>query len=232
MYSKIKLMKYLKMWSTFCVVLICLCSNLKAQNAGEVTIKSVVHNEKGQPVSGVLVSGNEGKTVTYTDQTGAFTITVPANSVVVINGKGFKMQSLRANAVPARIGLISDNTAGEVYLPFDKVNRQDAPGAISVLNPGTYIDKDYNYTVEGGMNGRVAGLLWSNNIWGMENAIVMIDGVRREFSDVTFPEVEQISVLKGINAVALYGSQAAKGIIFITTKKGQAGDRKISLKVN
>jgi TonB-linked SusC/RagA family outer membrane protein len=220
------------MWSAFCVVLICLCSNLKAQNAREVTIKSVVHNEKGAPVSGALVSGNEGKTTTYTDQSGAFTITVPANSVVLINGKGFKMQTLRANAVPARIGLTSDNLTSEVYLPFDKVNKQDAPGAISVLNPETYIDKDYNYTVEGGMNGRVAGLLWSNNIWGMENAIVMIDGVRREFSDITFPEVEQISVLKGINAVALYGSQAAKGIIFITTKKGEAGARKISLRVN
>jgi TonB-linked SusC/RagA family outer membrane protein len=232
MYSKIKLMRYIKMWSTFCAVLICLCSNLKAQNAREVTIKSVVHNEKGAPVSGVLISGNEGKTTTYTDQAGAFTITVPANSVVLINGKGFKMQSLRANAVPARIGLISDNTATEVYLPFDKVHRQDVIGAVTVLNPDTYIDKDYNYTVEGGLNGRAAGLLWSNNIWGMENAIVMIDGVRREFSDITFPEVEQISVLKGINAVALYGAQAAKGIIFITTKKGQVGDRKISLRVN
>jgi TonB-linked SusC/RagA family outer membrane protein len=232
MYFKIKLMRYIKMWSTFCAVLICLCSNLKAQNAREVTIKSVVHNEKGAPVSGVLISGNEGKTTTYTDQAGAFTITVPANSVVLINGKGFKMQSLRANAVPARIGLIGDNSATEVYLPFDKVNRQDVIGAVTVLNPSNYIDKDYNYTVEGGLNGRAAGLLWSNNIWGMENAIVMIDGVRREFGDITFPEVEQISVLKGINAVALYGAQAAKGIIFITTKKGQVGDRKISLRVN
>jgi TonB-linked SusC/RagA family outer membrane protein len=225
-------MKYIKMWSAFCVVLICLCNNLKAQNVSEVTIKSIVHDEKGAPVSGVLVSGNGGKTVVYTDGSGAFTITVPAISVVLINGKGFKMQSLRANAVPARIGLISDITGADVYLPFDKVNRQDLPGAVSVLDPEAYIDRDYNLTVEGGMNGRVAGLLWSNNIWGMENAMVMIDGVRREFSDITFPEIQQISVLKGINAVALYGSQAAKGIIFITTKKGEAGDRKISLRVN
>lgn len=225
-------MRYIKMWSTLCLVFICLCSSLKAQNGGEITVKSVVHDEKGAPLSGVLVSGNEGKTVVYTDQTGAFSITVPANSVVLINGKGFKMQSLRANAVPARIGLIGDNVAGEVYLPFDKVNRQDVTGAISVLNPETYIDKQYNLNVQNGMNGRVPGLLWSDNIWGMEDALVMIDGVRREFSDITLPEVEQISVLKGINAVALYGSQAAKGIIFITSKKGEAGARKISLRVN
>ena len=225
-------MKYIKMWLTFCVVLLCLCSNLNAQNGNEVTVRSIVQDEKGVPVSGALISGNEGKTTIYTDNTGAFSITVPAGSVVLINGKGFKMQTFKANAIPARISLTNDNAASEVYLPFDKVNKQDVHGAISTLNPETYIDKDFNLSVEGGMNGRVAGLLWSNNIWGMEDAMVMIDGVRREFSDITFPEVEQISVLKGINAVALYGSQAAKGIIFITTKKGEAGSRKISLRVN
>jgi TonB-linked SusC/RagA family outer membrane protein len=60
----------------------------------------------------------------------------------------------------------------------------------------------------------------------------MIDGVRREFSDITLNEVEQITVLKGINAVAMYGSQAAKGIIFITSKKGQANTREVNVRVN
>lgn len=66
----------------------------------------------------------------------------------------------------------------------------------------------------------------------MENAVVMIDGVRRDFTDITLNEVQQVTVLKGINAVALYGSQAAKGVIFITTKKGEANNRKISVRVN
>src|SRR5205085_5028112 len=76
------------------------------------------------------------------------------------------------------------------------------------------------------------GLIGTNSIWGMDNAIVMIDGVRRDFADITLNEVQQIAVLKGINAVALYGSQAAKGIIFITTKKGEANTRKIGVRVN
>ena len=38
--------------------------------------------------------------------------------------------------------------------------------------------------------------------------------------------------MKGVNAVALYGSQAAKGVILITTKKGEANKRKIGIKVN
>ncbi|TDH23464.1 SusC/RagA family TonB-linked outer membrane protein [Segetibacter sp. 3557_3] len=225
-------MKYFKIWMAFLVILSCLCKNVAAQDANQVTIVSVIYDNKGLPVANALVSGNGGQTTAYTDESGKFSITVPANAVVLINAKGFKMQSLRAGAIPARIGLTVDNEAEMIYLPFSRVNRQDRPGAISVLNPETYIDRDYNFTVEGGMNGRVAGLLSSNNIWGMENAMVMIDGIRREFSDITFPEVQQISVLKGINAVALYGSQAAKGIIFITTKKGEVNTRKISVRVN
>jgi TonB-linked SusC/RagA family outer membrane protein len=226
-------MKYIKICLAFCAVFSCFFMNLKAQDVTQVNVTSVVHDDKGGPVAGALVSGNQGKTVTYTDKSGKFSITVPANSIVVITAKGFKIQSLRAAEIPARINLAFENgTPGEVYLPFRKIDKQDISGAINVLNPETYIDRDYNLSVDGGMNGRVPGLLWNNNIWGLENAIVMIDGVRREFSDITFNEVQQISVLKGVNAVALYGSQAAKGIIFITTKKGEANTRKIGIIVN
>src|SRR5690606_8446123 len=44
--------------------------------------------------------------------------------------------------------------------------------------------------------------------------------------------IEQISVLKGINAVALYGSRAAKGVIQITTKRGAANEKKVNFRVN
>ena len=225
-------MNYIKKWMAFCVLISCFSMNLNAQNVNPVNIKAIINDDNGLPVAGAVVSGDGGKTVVYTDKAGQFDITVPANSVVLINARGFKMQTLRAGSIPARISLAADNEGQYVYLPFARTNKQDLPGAISVLNPETYIDRDYNLSVEGGMNGRVAGLLWSNNIWGMENAIVMIDGVRREFSDITLNEVEQITVLKGINAVAMYGSQAARGIIFITSKKGRANTRNVSVRVN
>jgi TonB-linked SusC/RagA family outer membrane protein len=225
-------MNYFKIGMVCCVLFAGISGIAKAQNANDVVIKSIVVDDKGKPLAAAIVSANEGETVTYTDISGAFTITVPSNSILSIKAKGFQSKSFRADAVPAAIALAIGFMADEVYVPFGKVNRQDLRGAISVLSPETYIDRDYNLTVEGGMNGRVPGLLWSNNIWGMQNAIIMIDGIRREFSDITFNEVEQITVLKGVNAVAMYGSQAAKGIIFITTKKGEPNTRKIGVRVN
>ncbi len=42
-------------------------------------------------------------------------------------------------------------------------------------------------------------------------------------TDINPSDIESISVLKGPNAAALYGSRAASGVILITTKKGKMG---------
>lgn len=54
------------------------------------------------------------------------------------------------------------------------------------------------------------------------------DGV----SNLNPEDIESISILKGAPAAALYGSQAANGVILITTKKGQSDQRKITFSTN
>ena len=51
------------------------------------------------------------------------------------------------------------------------------------------------------------------------------EGVNRGsgINDINSDDIESISVLKGPNAAALYGSRAANGVIIITTKSGQKG---------
>ena len=48
-------------------------------------------------------------------------------------------------------------------------------------------------------------------------------------SDINPEDIESLSVLSGPAAAALYGSSAAQGVIMITTKKGKAGDLKLSV---
>jgi TonB-linked SusC/RagA family outer membrane protein len=225
-------MKYLKIGIAYCLLFAFMAGTLQAQNASEVKIKAAVYDENGQPVSGVSISVNQGKKMTYTDADGKFSISATSASPILITAPGFKTQSFPADAVPERIVLAQDAGSMPVNMPFKRINREDVHGAVTVLNPESYLDYDYNQSVEGGLNGRTGGLLWSNNIWGMENAIVMIDGIRREFTDIVLAEVQQINILKGVNAVALYGSQGAKGVILITSKKGEANIRKINVRVN
>jgi len=51
-------------------------------------------------------------------------------------------------------------------------------------------------------------------------------------SEINPEDIESISVLKGANAAAMYGSRAQNGAIIVTTKKGQTGDLKIEYNGN
>ncbi|WP_329904229.1 SusC/RagA family TonB-linked outer membrane protein [Porphyromonas pogonae] len=48
-------------------------------------------------------------------------------------------------------------------------------------------------------------------------------------SAINADDIESINVLKGASAAALYGSQAANGVIMITTKKGKEGKTSINI---
>ncbi|HEX6599946.1 MAG TPA: SusC/RagA family TonB-linked outer membrane protein [Gemmatimonadaceae bacterium] len=94
-------------------------------------------------------------------------------------------------------------------------------------------------TQGGSVNVRIRGF---TSISGNNNPLYVVDGVpisntgrggspsggglydNRDFgsaiSDINPEDVANISVLKGPNAAALYGSRAANGVVLITTKKG------------
>ncbi|XOV91603.1 MAG: SusC/RagA family TonB-linked outer membrane protein [Bacteroidota bacterium] len=60
---------------------------------------------------------------------------------------------------------------------------------------------------------------------GMWGGVDGGDGI----SQLNQDDIESISILKGANAAALYGSQGANGVVLITTKKGKAGQAKVTL---
>ncbi len=54
-------------------------------------------------------------------------------------------------------------------------------------------------------------------------ALIIIDGVPGDIGTLNSDDIASMNVLKGSSASALYGSDAANGVIIITTKKGAAG---------
>ncbi len=62
------------------------------------------------------------------------------------------------------------------------------------------------------------------------------DGVNRDagdgISNLNPDDIESMNILKGASAAALYGSQAANGVILITTKKGKVGMQQITFSSN
>ena len=62
-----------------------------------------------------------------------------------------------------------------------------------------------------------------------QSPLVVIDGViGASLANVDPSDIASINVLKDASAAAIYGSRGSSGVILVTTKKGVAGDVKIS----
>src|SRR5450755_689826 len=55
------------------------------------------------------------------------------------------------------------------------------------------------------------------------------DNPSRRISDINAEDIENIEILKGASAAAIYGSRAAAGVIIVTTKRGHVGRTKITV---
>ncbi len=130
----------------------------------------------------------------------------------------------------------------KVHIAFRDIDPDHLLGGISYVDMEELQKKDYTmgsledmYALVGGWNG--------NNLWGMDNdrldnndnsnlPLVIIDGVKRPSNNVLPSEIEQVTFLKGAQAVVLYGAKAAKGAILITTKRGKVDGLQITANAN
>ena len=126
---------------------------------------------------------------------------------------------------------------------------------------GSSLTESRSTNVANALSGKIAGVRIQSNggpgsgstiqirgagsISGNNQPLIVIDGVPMQqasatsasnqygggMSEVNPDNIKEVSVLKGPNAAALYGSRAANGVILITTKTGQ-GTKGIGVEVN
>ncbi|MFU1856543.1 SusC/RagA family TonB-linked outer membrane protein [Sphingobacterium sp. NGMCC 1.201703] len=199
-----------------------------------ITVSGVVLDESQKPFSGATVSQGERKT--STDQQGKFTIRVQADENLFVNAVGFESVELSpSNSHTLRVQLKAGNKAlDEVVVTALGVKRdQKALGYAVQKVGGAALSSAKGVDVATSLTGRVAGLNIKNStefnttptieLRGRAPLIV-IDGVASQFvslRDVPADDIEDISVLKGATAAALYGSRGGGGAIMITTKKSK-----------
>ena len=139
---------------------------------------------------------------------------------------------LSLSAVMLAQAQIDAADSAQVNVAFRKVAKEDIMGGVSTLNYRELVEKNYSTYTFDNMQGYVAGYN-GNSLWGMSNALVFVDGVPRDVNNIKPDEIEEITFLKGAQAVVLYGSRAAQGAILITTKRGQVNDGlDINVRVN
>ncbi|SEQ76204.1 TonB-linked outer membrane protein, SusC/RagA family [Hyunsoonleella jejuensis] len=229
-----KINKLYRFYGLVCLTMLCFCTMVTAQSAG-TEVSATVVDEQGNPLSGVNIYGPEGARAS-TDSNGIFKITLPSSEAAVIEKKGYESQLVSLTTLSGDITLVkSDFLASEddeINMGVATRDRREIVGSVSSVNTKDRLTYDNTQFVRDYINGLTVGVRGSSNIRGIGNALFVIDGVfGRDPNVLNMEEVEQITVLKDANAVALYGSQGQNGVIIINTKRGKRNKKEVNVNV-
>ena len=230
------------------------CSLLSVAMMASVTVSGVViSTEDGLPIIGASVLEKGTSNGTITDFDGMYELTVQDGAVLVFSYVGMTTQELTVSGPQMDVRLSSDAIAmEEVVVTAMGVVQEKKRLNFAVQNiGGESLNESQNSNFVNSLQGKIAGVSVTNaggspnsgsqiiirGISSVNNSqsnepLFILDGVpvnggASAAADINPNDIENITVLKGAAAAALYGQDAANGVIMITTKQGEAGKIKV-----
>ncbi|TDB66093.1 SusC/RagA family TonB-linked outer membrane protein [Arundinibacter roseus] len=200
---------------------------------------------EGLPGVSVVVKGTQRGTTT--DGNGGFELLVPdAQTVLVFSFVGYLSQEIVVgNRTELTVTLEADVKALQevIVVGYGTQKKENLTGAVSTidaaaienrpvanvamalqgLSPGLSITRSTGQPGDEGIGIQIRGATSAN---GNVDPLLIVDGVTSpgvSLQSLNPNDIESISVLKDAAAAAIYGAQAAGGVILITTKKGTSG---------
>ena len=220
--------------------------------SAQTTIKGVVTDDSGEPLMGVgvVVQGTTIGVTTGLD--GDYTITVPADAVnLVFSFIGLSDQVV-AIAGRTQIDVVmheDTNFLDEVVVVgYAVVKRRDVLGSVSSVGSEALMAQPVT-SVSQALSGKMAGVSvvttegnpdadikirvrGGGSITQDSAPLYIVDGFPVEsINDIPSSEIQSIDVLKDAFSTAIYGSRGANGVIIVTTKSAEKG-QKVSVKFN
>lgn len=235
--KKMKINKLYRLFALFGLMLFCICNVAMAQT-DVVEVTATIVDEQGNPLNGVDVSSPNGNKTT-TDVNGQFKITLRDDESVVLEKKGYVSAIITKNDLNGNITMKKSpflaSKDDELKMGVATKYKRNIVGAVSSINTKDRLTYDNTQRVRDYINGLQLGVRGSDNIrgvGGVGDAVFVIDGIIGRDPDIlNMEEVEQITVLKDANSVALYGSQGRNGVIVINTKRGKANKKEVNVNI-
>ncbi|NLR57450.1 TonB-dependent receptor [Chitinophaga polysaccharea] len=236
--AKIVHLRVLLLWG---ILIFTLGRNAYAQNTKvSGTITSQITS---QPVAAASVAVKGTQTSTIADATGKFTITASIGDVLIISSVGFVPKEVKVTSHELKIQLQDAESQLEnvVVIGYGVQKKKLVTGA-NVQVKGADIQKQNTTTALQGLQGQAPGVqitTYSGQPGAGMNVIIrgkgtvgnfaplyIVDGVQT--SDISYlnpADIASIDILKDAASAAIYGSQAANGVILVTTRTGKVNQK-------
>jgi TonB-linked SusC/RagA family outer membrane protein len=222
-----------------------------AASAQERTVSGKVTDAKGAPIPGVTIKVKASSKVALSDENGMYRISAAPNATLVFSAVGFSTKESKASATSLNMSLDAYSS------PLDEVVvtaagttiRKKEQGYNSTTIKSQELTAAKPTNIAAGLSGQVPGLLVSatgggvnpnyrlvlrgqRSLLGNNQAVIVLDNVivpNSLLGNINPEDIEDIQVLNGASAVAIYGSDASNGALVVTTKKGRRGVNSVKL---
>lgn len=213
---------------------------MSAQNS----LKGKVTDSAGEPLAGVMVmvQGTSNGAVTAAD--GSYSISVPDGAVIEYSCLGLSTITYKFNGTATHNVVMEEDSLfldDAVVVGYGVQKKSSMTSAVSAIK-GDELLKAPSTNVTQVLAGRLSGLssVQESGEPGLDQASLrirgsvygvayIVDGFPVEsISDIDPADIESVSVLKDGASAAVYGLQAAGGVIIITTRKGSNDSVKVT----
>ena len=206
--------------------------------------KGNVKDAAGEPVIGasVVVKGTTNGTITDFD--GNFELSgVSKGATLEISFVGYATQEMTFNGQTINVVLKENNEMLDelVVVGYGVQKKANLTGSVASINAEA-LESRAVASVSAAMAGTMPGVtsiqtsgapgaqtgsitIRGKNSINAASPLVIVDGVPGSMNNIDPQDIESISVLKDAASAAIYGVQAANGVILITTKKGKSGQK-------
>ena len=215
---------------------------------------TVTAKEDGLPLPGVSVRVKGTSVGTSTGANGKFTISVPASGTILqLSFIGYTTVEapIPSNGViTASLTVDSKQQLNEVVVTAGGIeSRRKEQGTASTTVKAASINATKPVNLVAGLNGKAPGLRINatssgvnpnyrvilrgmRSLTGNNEALIVLNNVivpNALLGNINPEDIEDIQILNGAGAAALYGSEGSNGALIITTKKGVNGVNRITV---
>lgn len=226
-----------------------LASGAMLASAQNMQVTGAVTSTDGKPVVGATVVVEGTAIGTTTDANGKYALSAPAKGLLTFSFIGYIDASIPINGKTVVNVTLSEDTKNidEVVVVGYGSGRKVGSiiGSVDQVKSDKFEERPTNNVMDA-MQGQVPGLqIFSGmgelsaestiRLHGMgsiaagNEPLVLLDGApitTGTLMQMNQNDIASISVLKDASATSIYGSRAANGVIYVTSKKGSRGQEK------